>query len=139
MGRTTRAREGCRILLTLSILSQAVTAGSTGQPLQFVGTVGVEDQVVDQAEFEALEDDFSSDGSYGEDGDAGQVVLAGSEGTTAEVGFLDAGPTFVDGLDVLAVGFVRQSPGSTPAPCGSPYSAVICRDLQRYASEPLPI
>jgi hypothetical protein len=47
MGRTTTAREGCRILQTLSILSQAVTAGSTGQPLQFVGAVGVEDQVVD--------------------------------------------------------------------------------------------
>jgi hypothetical protein len=49
----------------LSILSQAVTEGSTGQPLQFVGAVGVEDQVVDQAEFEALEDDFGSDLSYG--------------------------------------------------------------------------
>jgi hypothetical protein len=31
----------------LSILSQAVTEGSTGQALQFVGAVGIEDQVVD--------------------------------------------------------------------------------------------
>jgi hypothetical protein len=76
--------------------------------VQFVGAVGVEDQVVDQAEFEALEDDFGSDGSYGQDGDAGQAVLSGSEGTAAEVGLLDAGPTLVDRLDVLAVGFVGR-------------------------------
>ena len=55
-----------------------------------------------------MEDDFGADLSYGQDGDAGQVVFAGSEGTTAEVGFLDAGPTFVDGLDVLAVGLVGR-------------------------------
>jgi hypothetical protein len=33
--------------------------------VQLCGAIGVEDQVVDQAEFEALEDDFGSDGSYG--------------------------------------------------------------------------
>lgn len=38
---------------------------SACQFVQFVGAVGVEDQVVDRAEFEALEDDFGSDGSYG--------------------------------------------------------------------------
>jgi hypothetical protein len=48
-----------------AILSQAVTECSTGHFVQFVGTVAVEDQVVDQAEFQALEDDFGSDGSYG--------------------------------------------------------------------------
>ena len=42
--------------------------------------------------------------SYGQDGDSGQVVLSGSNGATAEMGFLDAGPTLVEGLDVVAVG-----------------------------------
>jgi hypothetical protein len=60
---------------------------------RFVGAVGVEDRVVDQAELEALEDDFGSDHPYGQSGDAGRVVLRGSEGTTAEVVFLDAGPS----------------------------------------------
>ena len=50
------------------ILSQAVTQASTGQSVQFIRAVDVEDQVVDQAEFEALQDDLGSDG------DAGQVV-----------------------------------------------------------------
>ena len=36
-----------------------------GQPVKVVGAVGIEDQVVDQAELDALEDNFGSDGSYG--------------------------------------------------------------------------
>ena len=49
-------RQGCE---TVGVV------GSATHFVQLVGTVGVEDQVVDQAEFEALEDDFGSDGSYG--------------------------------------------------------------------------
>jgi hypothetical protein len=54
--RPSLVRQGCE---TVAVV------GSACYLLQFIGAVGVEDQVVDQAEFEALEDDFGSDGSYG--------------------------------------------------------------------------
>jgi hypothetical protein len=38
--------------------------------VKLVGAVGVQDWLVDQAEFEALEDNFGSDSSCGQDGDA---------------------------------------------------------------------
>ena len=102
-----RARGGLTAFFaTSAILSQPVTERSTRHFVQLVGAIAVEDQVVDQAEFDALEDDFSSNMSYGQDGDSGQVVFAGLEGTTAEVAFLDDLPTLVDGLDVIAVGFI---------------------------------
>ena len=54
--RPSLVRQGCETV---------VVVGSAPHFVQLVGTVGVEDQVVDQAEFEALEDDLGSDGSYG--------------------------------------------------------------------------
>jgi hypothetical protein len=57
--------------------------------------------VVHQAPLDALKDDFGADAA--EDDDSAQVVLSGWDGATAKMGFLDAGPTLVDGLSCYSI------------------------------------
>ncbi len=46
-------------------MAMVFASPGSGQAVDPLRAVGVEDQMVYQAEFEALEDDFGSDGAYG--------------------------------------------------------------------------